>query len=82
MTLSTRISGSIRALKDSHGFIAGDDGQNYFFHWSSMVKGTKDFRELEIRDRLSFIPKTIEIEGQTKLRAIEVVWEQPQLENS
>jgi CspA family cold shock protein len=53
----TRITGSIRKLKQDRGFgfIAGDDGQDHFFHWSGMEKTTKNFRDLEVQDRVSFV---------------------------
>jgi CspA family cold shock protein len=50
----TRLTGSVRKLKGGFGFIACDDGSDYFFHWSAMTKETKDFRELVVRDRVSF----------------------------
>lgn len=52
---TSRIQGSIRKLKGSFGFIAGDDGRDYFFHWSGMEKTSKNFRELEIQDRVSYM---------------------------
>jgi cold shock CspA family protein len=62
----TRLTGSIRRLKEGFGFIAGDDGTDYFFHWSAMEKSTKDFRELELRHRVSFQTAV----GKKGLRAI------------
>jgi len=52
-----RMEGAIRKIKldRGFGFIAGDDGQDHFFHWSGMEKTSKDFRELEIQDRVSFV---------------------------
>jgi len=54
---AARQEGSIRKIKQDRGFgfIAGDDGQDHFFHWSGMEETTKNFRELEIQDRVSFI---------------------------
>lgn len=65
---ATRIEGSIRKIKQDRGFgfIAGDDGQDHFFHWSGMEKTTKNFRDLEVQDRVSFIT----IEGDKGPRAI------------
>jgi cold shock CspA family protein len=54
-----RIKGRIRKLKDGKGFgfIAGDDGVDYFFHWTTVTKDSaKDFRVMEIRDRVEFSP--------------------------
>ena len=49
-----RQTGSIRKLKEGYGFIAGDDGENYFFHWSAMELTSKDFRDLAVRERVSY----------------------------
>jgi len=51
---TSRLTGSVRRLKEGFGFIAGDDGTDYFFHWSAMEKTSKNFRELEVQDRVSF----------------------------
>lgn len=63
-----RLEGSIRKLKQDRGFgfIAGDDGRDHFFHWSAMDKASKNFRELEIQDRVSFIV----VEGDKGPRAV------------
>jgi len=53
--VNTRLTGAIRKLKDSFGFIAGDDGRDYFFHWSTMERTGKNFRELVIQERVSFL---------------------------
>lgn len=47
-------TGVVRKLRDGYGFIAGNDGTDYFLHWTAMVKGTKTFRELEVGDRVQF----------------------------
>jgi cold shock CspA family protein len=68
-TPSIRMTGAIRKLsKDGYGFIAADDGQDYFFHWSACDVNSKDFRALLIRERVSFVltsspkgPRAIEI---------------------
>ena len=49
-----RNTGAVRNLKGGFGFIAGDDGRDYFFHWSAMEKTTKNFRELVVQERVSF----------------------------
>jgi cold shock protein len=64
----TRKSGSIRKLKQGYGFIAADDGQNYFFHWTAMEATSKDFRDLVERERVDFIV----IESDRGPRAIQV----------
>ena len=64
----SRIEGNVRKLKQDRGFgfIAGDDGRDHFFHWSGMDKSSKNFRELEIQDRVSFVV----IEGEKGPRAV------------
>lgn len=49
-----RMSGAIRSLDKGYGFIAGDDGINYYLHWSAMRFGELDFRELKVRMRVDF----------------------------
>lgn len=46
--------GVVRKLRDGYGFIAGQDGIDYFVHWTAMQKDTKKFRELEVGDRVQF----------------------------
>lgn len=68
-----RITGAVRALKEGFGFIAGDDGINYFFHWSAMEKTTKNFRELEVQDRVEFCGiEGKPINGKQSFRAVQV----------
>lgn len=47
-------SGVVRKLRDGYGFIAGNDGIDYFLHWTQMVKDGKTFRELGVGDRVVF----------------------------
>jgi cold shock CspA family protein len=47
-------TGVVRKLRDGYGFIAGNDGVDYYFHWTAMRKDTKNFRELAVGDRASF----------------------------
>jgi len=65
---ATRMEGSVRKLRQDRGFgfIAGDDGRDWFFHWSGMEKTSKNFRDLEIQDRVSFLC----VEGDKGPRAI------------
>src|SRR5678816_3347697 len=51
-----RVEGSIRKLLASYGFIAGDDGIDYFLHWSGMSSASLDFRKLHLQMRVSFLP--------------------------
>lgn len=48
------MSGVVRKLRDGYGFIAGNDGIDYYFHWTAMQKGTKNFRQLTVGDRAEF----------------------------
>lgn len=65
-----QMTGAIRKLsKDGYGFIAADDGQDYFFHWSACAKDSKDFRNLTVRERVHFVlidspkgPRAIQVE--------------------
>jgi len=52
--IAPRLTGAIRKLKEGYGFIAGDDGQDYFFHWSAMERTGKNFRDLAIQERVDF----------------------------
>jgi cold shock CspA family protein len=65
-----RVTGAIRKLKEDrgYGFIAGDDGVDYFFIWAGMEKTTKNFRDLVLLDRVSFIP----IAGDKGPKAIQI----------
>lgn len=49
-----RLLGKVRKLKEGYGFIAGDDGRDYFFHWTAMMQNSADFRSLRVLDRVSF----------------------------
>jgi len=62
-------SGVIRKLREGYGFIAGNDGIDYFLHWTVMQQGTKTFRELKIGDRVEFLG----IDAPKGPRAIEVL---------
>lgn len=44
--------GKVRKLKEGFGFISGDDGRDYFFHWTALQRTTKAFTELAILDRV------------------------------
>lgn len=60
--------GVVRKMKEGFGFIAGNDGVDYFFHWTSLQKTSVKFSELEIGDRVEFT----RIEAPKGPRAIEV----------
>jgi cold shock CspA family protein len=47
-------TGVVRKLREGYGFIAGNDGTDYYFHWTAMRKDTKNFRELGVGDRAEF----------------------------
>jgi CspA family cold shock protein len=48
------MQGEFRKLKDGYGFIAGEDGIDYFFHWSGLSKFTKQFRYCKDGEKVSF----------------------------
>jgi cold shock protein len=67
-----RTTGAIRKLKEGYGFIAGDDGRDYFFHWSAMEMTSKNFRDLTVQERVEFSVVQFEQAGQIKYRAVQV----------
>lgn len=69
---NTRITGAIRKLKEGYGFIAGDDGKDYFFHWSAMERTGKNFRDLAVQERVEFSIVEVHEHGETKWRAVQV----------
>ena len=52
--MNGRSTGHIATLKDTYGFIAGDDGEEYFFHGGAMVQTTAKFNELTEGERVEF----------------------------
>jgi cold shock CspA family protein len=67
-----RITGAVRKLKEGYGFIAGDDGRDYFFHWSAMERTGKNFRDLSIQERVEFYIVKFTKGGEDKYRAVQV----------
>jgi CspA family cold shock protein len=55
MSTSTqpKLYGAVRKLGKGFGFIAGDDGQDYFFHWTGVVG--REFNDVKMKERVSFI---------------------------
>jgi cold shock protein len=47
-----KMRGKVRKIKEGFGFIAGDDGRDYFFHWTALQRTTKNFRDLALLDRV------------------------------
>lgn len=66
--IATRLTGAIRRLLKGYGFIAGDDGTDYYFHWSAMEMTGKNFKELAIQERVSFL----RAEGPKGIRAVNI----------
>lgn len=65
-----RLLGRVRKLINGYGFVAGDDGTDYFFHRLAFKRTSKkQFNEIRQQDRLSFQPLTLADKGP---RAIEV----------
>lgn len=48
------MTGTFRKLKQDYGFIAGEDGIDYFFHWSNLSKFTKQFRYCQEGEKVNF----------------------------
>ena len=48
------MNGTFRKLKDGYGFVAGEDGIDYFFHWSNLSKFTKQFRYCQENEKVTF----------------------------
>jgi cold shock CspA family protein len=72
MESAERTTGAIRKLKEGYGFIAGDDGRDYFFHWSAMERTGKNFRDLSLQERVEFCIVKFMQSGQEKYRAVQV----------
>lgn len=56
---NSRLCGRVRKINPEKGymFVAGDDGQDYFCHWSAFRKASsKTLRQLAIQDRVEFLP--------------------------
>jgi CspA family cold shock protein len=50
------LKGKICRLNKGFGFIEGEDGRDYFFHWSALDKFSKQFRNLQDGDKVEFQP--------------------------
>ena len=48
------MNGYFRILKNGYGFIAGNDGIDYFFHWTGLSKFTKQFRYCKDGEKVEF----------------------------
>jgi len=49
------LSGIVKKIREGYGFITGEDGKDYFLHWTSIAKESpKDFRQLEVGDKVEF----------------------------
>lgn len=47
-------TGVVRKIRDGYGFIAGNDGTDYFLHWTAMREGGPTFRDLKVGNRVTF----------------------------
>lgn len=47
-------TGVVRKIRDGYGFIAGNDGIDYFLHWTAMVAEGPTFRDLKVGNRVAF----------------------------
>lgn len=52
--IEAKLQGAIRRLKDGYGFIACDDGQDYYFHWTGLEYTGPRFEDLSMRQRVEF----------------------------
>jgi len=82
------MTGEFRKLKHDYGFIAGEDGIDYFFHWSGLSKFTKQFRYCREAEKVEFDVEisergpravNIKVEGYTIKVPVSVVEEQKKL---
>ena len=50
--------GNIHKINEKKGFAfaEGDDGRDYFIHWSEVLRSSIAFRNLKIGMRMEFIP--------------------------
>lgn len=48
------MEGKFRKIKVGYGFIAGEDGIDYFFHWTNMSKFTKQLRYCQEDEPVTF----------------------------
>jgi cold shock CspA family protein len=69
---NAKTTGAIRKLKDGYGFIAGDDGRDYFFHWSAMERTGKNFRDLLLQERVEFYIVKFAKGGEDRYRAVQI----------
>lgn len=63
------MNGTFRKIKLGYGFIAGNDGIDYFFHWSNLSKFTKQLRYCQEGEPVTFTvligdrgPRAVDIE--------------------
>ena len=49
-----RMKGRVVRLNNGFGFIEGEDGKDYFFHFSELSKFSKHFRNLDVGDNVDF----------------------------
>lgn len=77
MTTPAAVRGKVRKLKEGYGFIAGDDGFDYFFHWTAMQQTSKNFRELAVLDRVEFTPIEGSKPGSKRALEIRVIDDRP-----
>lgn len=51
-----RMNGKIVRLNQGFGFIEGEDGRDYFFHWTELDKFAIQFRNLRQGQSVDFQP--------------------------
>ncbi len=63
-----KLNGNVKSFNKikGYGFINGDDGNEYFFHFSSL--NMSGFKTVNVNDKVSFDPQT----GEKGKRAINI----------
>lgn len=51
-----RLHGKISRLNQGFGFIEGENGIDYFFHWSALSRFSRKFSFLKLNDPVNFQP--------------------------
>ena len=53
-------------VKKGYGFIAGEDGTDYFFHWSHLKEDSKTFNQLSLGTTVEFKAELVNEKSQAK----------------
>ena len=58
MTETNAMTGKVSRINKGFGFIEGDDGRDYFFHWKNVDRFSRQFRAMKIGDKVQFVKAT------------------------